>query len=243
MTVEHDVIQQLKKVAIFSELSEEDLTIIAQSAVTRNLAEGDVLMKKGDPADSLFLIHSGSVKITTENSKGEELIINRWGAGAAIGEMSLLDGGVRSANVIALENTEALELSRETFEEIIKKPSVSLAVIKEVARRLRFATTYIEQAIDLAQRLAAGDYSFLEQSQSIVDGNDGSKAAQLLAEFFVMVRKVKEREDTLKMQLEKLTFEIDQTRRKQEFEEITGTEFYAKLKEQAKTLRQKRAQE
>jgi hypothetical protein len=77
----------------------------------------------------------------------------------------------------------------------------------------------------------------------MVDGNDDSKAAQMLSAFFTMVRKVKEREDTLKKQLEKLTIEIDQTRRKQEFEEITGTEFYANLKEQAKSLRQKRSQQ
>ena len=55
-----------------------------------------------------------------------------------------------------------------------------------------------------------------------------------------MVRKVKEREDDLKEKLERLTVEIDQERRKREFEEIAGTEFYAKLKEQAKALRQKR---
>jgi len=238
-----DIITQLKQVAILSGLSNEDLATVAERATTRKLAAGDVLMKKGDPGDSLFLIHSGLVKITTENSKGEELILNRWGAGSAIGEMSLLDGGTRSASVIALEETEALELSRETFEEIVKKPSVSLAIIKASTRRLRFATTYIENAIDLAQKIAAGDYSFLEQTQPAVDGNDDSKAAQLLSAFFTMVRKVKEREDTLKKQLEKLTFEIDQTRRKQEFEEITGTEFYANLKEQAKSLRKKRSQQ
>ena len=237
-----DIVLQLKKVAIFSGLSDEDLATIAQRASTRKLSEGDVLMKKGDPGDSLFLIHHGLVKITTENSKGEELILNRWGAGSAIGEMSLLDGGTRSASVIALEDTEALELSRETFEDVVKNPSVSLAIIKDATRRLRFATTYIEQAIDLAQKIAAGDYSFLENTQPAVDGNDDSKAAQLLSAFFTMVRKVKEREDSLKKQLEKLTFEIDQTRRKQEFEEITGTEFYANLKEQAKSLRQKRSQ-
>jgi CRP-like cAMP-binding protein len=237
-----DIIPQLKKIGIFSGLSDEALTTIAERANTRKLAQGDVLMKKGDPGDSLFLVHSGSVKITTVNTKGEELILNKWGAGTALGEMALLDGGVRSASAIALEETEVLELSRETFEEIIKSPAVSLAIIKDSTKRLRFATTYIEKAIDLAQKIAAGDYSFLEQSEAIADGNDDSKAGQMLSAFFMMVRKVKEREDTLRKQLEKLTFEIDQTRRKQEFEEITGTEFYANLKEQARTLRVKRSQ-
>ena len=238
-----DIIEQLRKIAIFSGLSDEALTTIAQRATIRKLAEGDVLMKKGDPGNSLFLIHNGWVKITTVNSKGEELILNKWGAGAALGEMALLDGGTRSASAIALEDTEVLELSREAFEEIIKNPVVSLAIIKDSTRRLRFATTYIEKAIDLAQKIAAGDYSFLDQSQPLLKNDDDSKAAQMLSAFFTMVQKVKEREDTLKKQLEKLTFEIDQTRRKQEFEEITGTEFYANLKEQAKNLRQKRSQQ
>ena len=132
----------------------------------------------------------------------------------------------------------------ETFEKILdQRPDVSLAIIRGYSTRLRFATTYIERAIDWAQKIAEGDYSFLEQSQSLINDNDDSKAAQMLSAFFTMVRKVKEREDGLKQQLEKLTFEIDQSRRKQEFEEITGTEFYANLKEQAKTLRQKRSQQ
>lgn len=239
-----EITEQLKKVEIFSGLSEQALEEIAARAERRKLSAGDVLMKKGDPGNSLFLIHEGSVKITTVNPKGEELVLNRWGAGAVIGEMSLLDGGTRSANVIALEDVEALELSRETFERIVENPSVSLAIIRGLTKRLRFATTYIEKAIDLAQKIAAGDYSFLEQSQPLLkEVSDDSKASQMLSAFFTMVRKVKEREDALKQQLEKLSFEIDQARRKQEFEEITGTEFYAKLKEQAKALRQKRAQE
>ena len=243
MTNDSELIAQLKQVAIFSGLSEEALATIARRATRRTLLTGDVLMKKGDPGDSLFLIHHGMVKITTVNSKGEELVLNQWGDGAALGEMALLDGGVRSASAIALKDTEVLELSRETFEEIIQNPAVSLAIIKDATSRLRFATTYIERAIDLAQKIAAGDYSFLDQSQPAINGNDDSKAAQMLSEFFTMVRKVKEREDTLKMQLEKLTFEIDQNRRKQEFEEITGTEFYANLKEQAQSLRRKRSQQ
>ena len=55
-----------------------------------------------------------------------------------------------------------------------------------------------------------------------------------------MVRKVKAREEGLKQQVEKLAFEIDQERRKKEFEEITSTEFYARLKDQAQTIRRKR---
>lgn len=240
-----DVLIQLKKTTLFSELNDEALATVAQKASTRKLAKGEVLIKKGEAGDSLFLVHYGWMKIVTEDSKGDELIINKCGPGETIGEMALIDGAPRSATVIALEDAEVLELKQDVFEEILdKRPDVSLSIIRSYSNRLRFSTTYIERAIDWSQKLAEGDYSFIEQTQPTMSNtaSDDDKATQLLAAFFTMVRRVKEREEGLKQQLEKLNFEIDQARRKQEFEEITGTEFYAQLKEQAKALRQKRAQ-
>ncbi len=241
-----DILVQLQKTAIFKNVSEDVLADVAIKASTRKLAKDEVLMRKGDTGDSLFLIHDGWVKIVTEDSKGDELIINKCGPGEMIGEMALLDGIPRSATVIAISDAEVLELKKDVFEEILEQRSdVSLAIIRSYSERLRFSTTYIEKAIDWSQKTAEGDYSFAEQTLPLVDSavSDTDKAAQLLSAFFAMVRKVKAREDGLKQQLEKLTFEIDQARRKQEFEEITSTEFYANLKEQAKALRQKRAQE
>jgi CRP-like cAMP-binding protein len=238
-----DITNQLKNTMIFSGLSDDALTALAQKAFTRKLAKDDVLMRKGDPGDSLFLIHNGWVKIVTLDSKGDELIINKCGPGETIGEMALLDRGTRSATVIALEDAEVLELKQDVFQEVLdRRPDVSLAIIRSYSERLRFATTYIERAIDWSQKTAEGDYSFIDQTQPLLNqaGSDDAKATQMLSAFFAMVRKVKEREDVLKQQLEKLTFEIDQARRKQEFEEITGTEFYTQLKEQAKALREKR---
>ena len=240
-----DVLNQLQKTTIFKNVSDDVLAEVAVKASTRKLVIDEVLMRKGEKGDSLFLIHDGWVKIVTVDSKGDELIINKCGPGETIGEMALLDGIPRSATVIALSDAEVLELKKDVFEEILKqRPDVSLAIIRSYSERLRFSTTYIEKAIDWSQKTAEGDYSFAEQTQPLVNGvgSDDDKATQLLSAFFTMVRKVKEREDGLKMQLERLTFEIDQARRKQEFEEITSTEFYANLKEQAKALRQKRAQ-
>lgn len=240
-----DVLNQLQKTTIFKNVSDDVLAEVAVKASTRKLVTDEVLMRKGEKGDSLFLIHDGWVKIVTVDSKGDELIINKCGPGETIGEMALLDGIPRSATVIALSDAEVLELKKDVFEEILKqRPDVSLAIIRSYSERLRFSTTYIEKAIDWSQKTAEGDYSFAEQTQPLVNGvgSDDDKATQLLSAFFAMVRKVKEREDGLKMQLERLTFEIDQARRKQEFEEITSTEFYTNLKEQAKALRQKRAQ-
>ena len=238
-----DKISQLQKSFLFKGLSDEGLTAIAQKANIRQLAEGDVLMRRGEAGDSLFMVNEGWFKIVMDDGQGEELIINKTGPGETIGEMALVDEAPRSATAIAISDAKVLELKKDQFLEILEqRPDVALTLIRSFSSRLRFSTTYIQKAIDWTQKIAAGDYNFIENTQQIMKGKvtDDDKAAQLLSAFFQMVRSVKAREDALKLQLERLSLEIDDTRRKQEFEEITQTDFYANLKEQAKKLRAQR---
>lgn len=238
-----DILQKIRETNFFKELSDDASAAVADKASMRKFAPNEAMMRKGDPADSFFVILEGHLKIVTTDAKGDEIIINKVGPGESIGELALVDDRPRSAGVIALDDVEALELTKEAFFDLLnQRLDVSLGVMRGFSNRLRFSTTYIEKVIDWSQKTAEGDYTFLEQTQPITNsaGSDDAKAAQLLSAFYSMVRKVKAREENLKQELERLTFEIDQERRKREFDEITGTEFYAKLKEQAKSLRSKR---
>lgn len=238
-----DISNQLKTSFLFRGLPAETLRAVAQKVGTHKLAEGDVLIRKGEEGDSLFMINEGWFKIVTQDAQGGELIINQTGPGETIGEMALLDEAPRSATVIALSNAKVLELKKDAFQEILdQRPDIALTLIRSFSSRLRFSTTYIEKAIDWSQKIAAGDYSFTENTQAIMKsgGSDDDKAAQLLSAFFKMVKSVKAREDELKQKVEKLSLQIDEARRKREFEEITNTDFYASLKEQARQLRAQR---
>ncbi|MBI3163099.1 MAG: cyclic nucleotide-binding domain-containing protein [Anaerolineales bacterium] len=237
------VLEKIHNAVFFQELSNDALEAVAAKATLRRFADGDVMMRKGDPADSFYLILEGHLKIVTTDARGEEIIINKVGPGETIGELALVDERPRSAGAVALEDVEALEMTKDAFFNLLdQRLDVALGILRGFSHRLRFSTTYIEKVIDWSQKTAEGDYSFLEQTQPITNrpGTDDDKAAQLLSTFYSMVRKVKAREEGLKQQVEKLAFEIDQERRKKEFEEITGTEFYARLKEQAQTIRRKR---
>ena len=238
-----DVLQKIHNADFFKELSNDALEAVAAKTTLRRFAGSDVMMRKGDPADSFYLILEGHLKIVTTDARGEEIIINKVGPGETIGELALVDERPRSAGAVALEDVEALEMTKDAFFNLLdQRLDVALGILRGFSHRLRFSTTYIEKVIDWSQKTAEGDYSFLEQTQPITNrpGTDDDKAAQLLSTFYSMVRKVKAREEGLKQQVEKLAFEIDQERRKKEFEEITGTEFYARLKEQAQTIRRKR---
>lgn len=240
-----NLIGKLKETLLFRDLPEDALEAIAQKVTLRKLSKGDVLMRKGEKGDSVFMLYRGSVNILTKDSIGRELIINNCGPGETIGEMALLDQAPRSASAIALEDSEALELKQDDFHALLnQRPDLALGMIQGLSSRLRFSTTYIEKAVEWTQKTADGDYSFMDDTSPIPkrSGTDEDKAITLLSEFFQMAKRVKAREDRLKEQVGKLTFEIDQVRRKRDFKDITSTEFFAKIKEQAKELRAQRAQ-
>ena len=243
--MDKNIVDQLKKIDWFDELPEEILTVLAQKVSQCTLSKDEVLFNKGDVGNSLFIIFEGRVKVVTHNEDGNEITLNKVGAGEIVGEMSLLDHKPRSAGVIALEKTSTLELKREDFMEVLEgHPDLALSVIRNLSKRLRHNTSYIEQITELSRRVAKGDYSFIGETQLVQTHdekeNAEEKVGQLMAEFIAMVQGIREREDELKKQVQKLSLQIDEAKRKQAVNEITNAEFFAKLKEQAKGLRAQR---
>lgn len=240
-----DTIAQLKKISWFEELSDDMLAMLAQKVHEQILSKNEILFNKGDVGNSLFVILSGGVKIFTHDEEGNEIALNKVGAGEIIGEMALLDYEPRSAGVVALEKTSTLELSREDFMDLMKAhPDLGLSLIRNLSSRLRHNTSYIEKITEMSRRVAKGDYSFIGETQPVRKQGEKesreNKIEQLQAEFYTMVQGVREREEELKKQVQKLALQIDEKKRRQEFEKIAGSDFYANLKHQAKILREQR---
>jgi CRP-like cAMP-binding protein len=240
----NDDVSHLKKAFIFQGLPDDVLTVMVQKVRHRNLAQGEVLFNLGDRGDALYIIDEGWVKITRKDEKGNELLLNRCGPGEAIGEMSLLDQEPRSANVVAISNAVVLELKRDGFFELLdQRPDVAMVLIRSMSSRLRFSGMYFQKMIEWSKKIAEGDYSFIASQQPVTENasnSDEEKANQMLSAFFQMAKGVQEREENLKRQVEKLALAIDENKRREEFEELTGTDFYANLKAQAKKIREQR---
>jgi hypothetical protein len=124
------------------------------------------------------------------------------------------------------------------------QPDLALAVIRSLISRLRHNTSYIEEITNMSRRVAQGDYSFLSETRSAQADKEKTseqgKIERLMAEFYAMVQGVRDREEELKEQVQKLELQIDEATRKQVFDEITRTDFYASLKKQAQQLRAQR---
>ena len=244
-----EAIAKLKEHFLFCDLPDDGLKIVAEKVSFRDLKSNEVLFHKGDEGNALFIIDEGYLDIVTEDAQGSTLILNQCGPGEMIGEMSLFDEKPRSASVVAKTDTHVLSLkSNDFFDMLEQNPDTANMLISNISGRLRFATTYIEKAIEWTGRITEGDYKSAMNAIQTSRADAGTelsnedKANQMLASFFMMVEELQARENALKKEIQKLNIEINQARRKQEYEELTNSEFYTDLKSQAEKLRKQRAE-
>src|SRR6185369_12080208 len=110
----------LKKVAVFDGLREDDVRALTDKAVIRNAPKNAIVVNEGDLSDSLYLILSGKVKVYLGDESGKELILDIKGPGQYFGEM-VLDEKARSATVMTLEPSQFATLSRAEFVAVLLK--------------------------------------------------------------------------------------------------------------------------
>ena len=135
----------LKSVNIFSDLSESELNNIQEICKTRKYPKNSMIILEEEMGDVVFIVMSGTVKITRVNDEGKEVILAMLGSGEVFGEMAILDGESRSANALSQENCEVVTINREDFLNLLKTNNkVSLNLMTEFAIRLRKSDQQIE---------------------------------------------------------------------------------------------------
>ena len=106
--------------------------------IARHYESGKFIFLEDSEGEQCFFVVQGSVKVTRLSKDGREVILAMLNEGEFFGEMALLDGESRSANVIALEETEVLTLNREDFLVVLHDyPQIAIQLLKEMADRLR----------------------------------------------------------------------------------------------------------
>ena len=131
-------IELLQSVSLFWDLTEKELGYISEKMVLRHYETGQMILLEASEGEQCFFVTEGSVKITRLSKEGREVILAILNDGDFFGEMSLLDGESRSANVIALDDTKVLTLNRNDFLLVIKEyPQIAIQLLKEMALRLR----------------------------------------------------------------------------------------------------------
>jgi CRP/FNR family transcriptional regulator len=129
---------------IFKDLAVEDIQAIASKALRKKKTRGQALFHQGDPADEVFLIKGGRIKLTKVLEDGTELMLDIRKAGDFVGENMFSEEGQYPVSAVCLEDTLTCGFTRKQFEElVIQHPSIGLRVIKTLSERISRLTNRV----------------------------------------------------------------------------------------------------
>jgi glutaminase len=144
-----DAAHDLTAQDLFAGLQPEDVEALVGATRTHTLGAGDVLFKQGDPADAVFFIVSGALAVTLRADDDAPVRrLARLGPGVAVGEMALLADSVRSADVVAVDDSTLVELRIDHLATLARsRPGIESRVQINLARvladRLRRANEHL----------------------------------------------------------------------------------------------------
>ncbi len=135
----------LQYIPLFSELSEDDLREIVKLAVRQIYKKDNMILIEEEIGSTMFIILDGRVKISRISDDGREVILSILSEGDFFGEMSILDGQNRSANVVTLDDSKIMVIRREDFLQMLHDyPQIAINLLKELAQRLRRSDAQIK---------------------------------------------------------------------------------------------------
>ncbi len=161
----------LKKVALFEGISEEDLDQLVPLLRFRKCVRGQSVVEVDMPGHSLYMISNGELKVTIQRDD-KEAILTLLGSGDFFGEMALLDGKGRSANVVCLRASDLYELSREDFLRYVEAhPRALINILQHLSERLRNSNLIISNLtlLDVYGRVARFFMTLAEEEGEEVD--------------------------------------------------------------------------
>jgi len=138
-------IEILKNIPLFSELSDKDLQKITQVATRQRYHKDNLILIEEEIGSSMFIILDGRVKISRITDDGREVILSILSEGDFFGEMALLDGQKRSANVTSIDESMLMVIRREDFLQMLQDyPQIAINLLKELAQRIRKSDEHIK---------------------------------------------------------------------------------------------------
>jgi CRP/FNR family transcriptional regulator, cyclic AMP receptor protein len=143
--------------AVFRVLSDAVRSRMAAAGSPLELAPGAFLCQAGDAGDALYVVLEGEIEVLNRSEGGRQVRLASLGRGALAGEMAALDGGARSADMVASRRSRLWRIPRSAVLAALQaEPAAAVALIAELSRRLREANAALEAStlLDLCARVA-----------------------------------------------------------------------------------------
>ncbi len=148
-----DMSKALKLCALFRGFTDTGLQIIAAACTTKTVPVGAVVFAENMVADSLLIILSGRVKLSTKGPRGEEIPLGELTSNDFLGELSLINPGQRMCSATALTPVVAIELRHADFQKLMaSKPQACIKLLMAIVTQ--FGQKVVEGR-DLLKQLVA----------------------------------------------------------------------------------------
>lgn len=135
----------LLNVPLFTGLYDEDLIKIENTMSTRTFPKNSMIVLEEEYGDTVYIVKTGTIKITRLNDEGKEVILALMGSGEFFGELAALDGEARSANALAQEECILYLFNRSDFIDLLQHNNkIAFNLLSELARRIRHSDQQIE---------------------------------------------------------------------------------------------------
>ncbi len=122
---------------LFGPLDEEAMAELRSIGRQREIRRGELLIRKGDPGESCFLLLRGRLAVLVEDEDGREAVLGEIARGEPVGEMALITGEPRSTSVRAIRDSRVVEIPRDRFEALVARdPQVLMAIARILVERL-----------------------------------------------------------------------------------------------------------
>jgi CRP/FNR family cyclic AMP-dependent transcriptional regulator len=138
----------LKQIPLLAMLDDDELAVLCTAVAAKSLTVGETLFKAKDQGDSMFIVQEGAVELFVRDTVGQKIVLRVAKAGDVFGELSLLDGGPRTASAVATEPSELVVLDREDLHNLfVKRPDAALHMLATVGGMTRQADALLRTRV------------------------------------------------------------------------------------------------
>jgi len=175
MANQEDIVQLLQGVTVFEALAPDDLRRVAQVAVPRRFASGQVIFREGDASDTCYVVRRGHCRAVRENIDGRTIALAHFGPGDIFGELAMFDDERRSATVEAIEEVDAIAILGADMRRLLREHAdISYKLVIALGRRLRETNERLaRQSFQTVQSRVAGVIAQLVEQARAEGADDG----------------------------------------------------------------------
>jgi uncharacterized membrane protein len=138
----------LQGIKLFSKLDEEERNVLAGAVTNQAVKAGETLFSAGEPGDSMFIVRAGAIELFVKDTAGQKILLHTARPGDFFGELSLFDGGPRTATAAAVESADLVVLDREDLLQLFqKRPDAALDMLATTGAMTRKANAMLKQRV------------------------------------------------------------------------------------------------